>query len=424
MASRLPALREKEMPEMNRITFSNCIVVFLIFLLLPLFALPANDWGLQLDQGADVHNSPGGNNFSYSGTVIPWLSAPAGPAKAYLSGAFTAEFVNGSFSPIPELLRTEASFPLGEGGEIKAGRMIYNDPAGLVANGLFDGAAFSLDSGLGAFRAGIWYAGLLYKKNAKIAMTDGETDSYDAPLDYSDSARFAATYFAPRRLLFALDWDNAGLSESLRLKAGFVGQADLSGGGELYHSQYLAAKAGILVNDFAFDAGACFELAEIVSGASSQSKAALAGELGAGWLPPTSIKDRLTLTARLSSGSDGALTAFAPITAEEQGGVLKAKLSGLSAIRLDYAARPRESLLFSLASTYFFLSDGVTYKDLPPGSAGRVLGNEFSGSLSWSPFSDLRFNLGGGAFLPSWGNADGAGETRWRVELNAVLTIF
>jgi hypothetical protein len=276
--------------------------------------------------------------------------------------------------------------------------MIYEDPSGLAAGGLFDGAAFSLDSGLGAFAAGAWYTGLLYKKNAKIVMTDDDGEAYDD----------AGAYFASRRLLFAVGWDNAGISETLRLKLGFVGQADLSGGA--YHSQYLAGKAALPVKGFVFEAAGCVELAE--------GAGALAGELVAGWLPPTLMKDRLALTARVSSGDAGALGAFIPVTAEEQGDVLRARLSGLSLVRLDYVARPHETLLFSAACAYFFTSDAGAYRGMPAGG-GPALGGEFSGRLSWAPFSDLRLGLGCGAFLPSRG-----GETLWRVELNAALTVF
>ena len=396
-------------------------VVFLALILLPALALPANDWGIQLDTSADVYNSADENYFSCSGTLIPWFSAPVGTAHLYLSGGFTAEYIYKTFNPIPELLRTELSFPVGSDGKIKAGRMLYDDPLGIIANGLFDGAAFSLDSAAGIFNAGIWYTGLLYKKNTKIAMTDGDLASYEKKLDYKD---FAATYFAPRRLVFALDWGNPDLSELLRLKFAFIGQCDLSGREDVYHSQYLAAKAAIPVKSFAFDMAGCLELAE--KGASGQCQAALAGELGIGWIPPTSIKDRLTLTVRLSSGKsdNGALGAFIPVTTEEQDDILKANFSGLSMIRLSYTARPHESFLFGLASSYFILSDSETYKGLPAGRDGRGLGNEFSGRLSWSPVSDLRLSLGGGVFLPSWGNADRGGKALWRVEVNAALVIF
>ena len=400
---------------------------FLILLLLPAFSLSAFDWGLQLNQtaefeGVSSEDFRAADDFQYSGTLIPWVSAPLDSPKGghlYLSGGITAEYTDKTWYFMPELLRTELTLRAGENGELKLGRIQYTDPLGFVVNGLFDGASFSQNTKIGALGAGVWYTGLLYKKSAYITMTDDELVSYYEGLDYSD---FGNTYFAPRRLLFALDWDNPYVAQMLRLKAALIGQFDLSGSKDLYHSQYLSLKASVPVSSFVFDLGGCLELAE----SSDETKISLAGEFGIGWMLPTPIRDRLMLTGRLSSGTveDSSLAAFVPITTVSQGDVLQAKLSGLSMIRLDYAARLHESFSFIIASSYFILSDLGTYKGLPAGRDGHFLGNEFSGRIIWSPFSDLRFNLGGGVFLPSMGNTESPDGFLWRVEMSAILTIF
>ena len=404
------------------------------------FPVLCYDWGLQLNQAFGIEGVPDeSNDILYSGTLIPWFSMPLGSSennagKLYLSAGMTVLYTNEYDDKttffIPELLRTELTWRFTAGNELTVGRMLYTDPLGFIASGLFDGARFSTVLKDNTFGAGIWYTGLLYKKNANITMTGEELISYHEELDY---AEVQDTYFAPRRLVAALDWENPYLAPWLRLKASLIGQFDLNDSDELCHSQYLAVKASVPVQNFMFDLGGCFELAEIVTDSTNKTKFSMAGELGAGWALPTSIKDQLKLTGRFSTGgdvtdNDSTLAAFIPITTEDHGDVLKAKLSGLSMIRLDYTARLHETFSFNLASSYFILSDLETYKGFPRDSSaemdGRLLGNEFSGRLIWSPFSDLQIGFGGGVFLPSMGNASGQNGALWRIELNAALAIF
>jgi hypothetical protein len=401
------------------------LLVFILLLLLPAFSLSAFDFGLLLDQtfGAEGVGGDTADGFGYSGTLIPWLSMPLDSlhkgTRLYLSAGLTEEYADKNANFIPELLRAELTFPVGAGMEIKAGRMQYADPLGFIAAGLFDGARFSLNAAnKGTFGAGAWYTGLLSKKSARITMTEKERISYNAGLDYSD---FAGTYFAPGRFLFALDWDNPYLTEWLRLKTALIGQFDLSGD-EKFNSQYFAVKAAVPVNSFVFNLGGCIEFAQALD----QNNVSLVGELSVAWMPPTPIKDRLMLTGQFSSGTleDIPLTAFVPVTTANQGYILKANISGLSTICLDYTARLHESLSLFVASTYFILNDPVTYRGLPGGKNGPPLGNEFYGRLIWSPFSDLQLNLGGGVFLPSMGKADKTAGNIWLVELNAVIAIF
>jgi len=415
---------------MKTLTFSHVPVLglrllFSALMLLPSLCLYAFDFGLLADQTVGVEGGSTVNSADYSGTLVPWLSTSLGSlpntARLYVSAGLTVETTKEGLHFIPELLRTELTCPIGTGMEIKAGRMQYTDPPGFVATGLFDGARFSFTgANSGTFGAGVWYTGLLYKKNAQITMTEKELAAYSAEPDYDD---FTKTYFAPSRLLFALDWENSYPAQQLKLKAALMGQFDL-GGSDTFHSQYLAFKAGIPVKSFVFNAGVCLELAEISVQNSSEKKISWAGELGIEWILPTPIKDKLALIARFSGGTSGSLNAFVPVTAGNQGYILKAGFSGVSTICLDYTARLDENFSISFTDTYFILSDLDTYQGLPSGRAGFALGNEFYGRLIWSPLSDLRLNLGGGAFLPSMGNADSAGKAIWRVELNAVLAIF
>ena len=421
----------KQTPQ--KLIFSAALI---FLLLLPVVSANAIDWGLQLNQTLFAAGSPGGSSdIQYSGTLIPWFSTPLGspdkwtkgaiPGKLYLSAGMTilatSEYADKTLFFIPELLRTELTWRMKAGHELRFGRMIYTDPIGFIANGLFDGAGISFALKNNILRAGIWYTGLLYKRNAGITMKDDDLFSYSEELNYRN---FSGTYFAPRRLIMAIDWENPYLVSWLRLKASFLCQFDF-GGGDKYHSQYLAAKAVIPFKSFLFDFGGCFAMAQN----SGVNKIMLAGELGAAWMLPTRLRDQLKLTGKFTSGNhSGALAAFVPITTEPQGDILQAKLSGLSVIRLEYTARPHDKISFNVASSYFILGDLNTYKGYPQNSSGqmdgRLLGNEFSGRLVWSPFSDLQINLGGGIFLPSMGNASGNKNPLLSVDLNVALAIF
>ena len=397
-------------------------ILFTLLLLLPVISLSAFDWGLMLNQELSLEATEGESiidGLYYTRTLAPWFSLPVGEAgNFYLSAGATVDYAYETAVMVPELFRTDIRFRFGESMVLRAGRMNYVDALGFIAGGLFDGAQFSLDALGGTVSAGLWYTGLLYKKTAHITMTADEALSYSENLDYSN---FTDTYFAPRRLLFALDWSNPNITEWLRLKACLIGQFDLSGNEYLFHSQYLAVKAVIPYKNFVFDLGGCFELSE----ADGKTGVSFAGELGAAWSPPLSIENQLALLFRFSSGKvNDSLTAFVPVTTEFHGDVLRVKLSGISMIRLDYTARLNEQFLLNVASSYFVLSDLVTYQGLPTGKEGNFLGNEFYGRVIWAPVSDLRLNVGGGVFLPSLGNADSGGKVLWRVDIGVALVIF
>jgi len=396
-----------------------CVLYFVLF---PAFFLSAADWGTMLEGTAAREIT---DDLQYSGSLVPWVSVPFLGAEGtelrgglYFSAGITAEYKKDTWTFIPELLRTELSFRW-DGGEIKAGRMYYTDPLGFVAQGLFDGAHLVLNLGGGSLGIGAWYTGLLYKKNANITMTGPELESYNtdpANNDFPDTyfGDFWDSYFAPRRLLAALDWEHPALGEWVRLKASLIGQMDLSGSENLYHSQYLTFKIGVPVSRFTFELGGCFELAE----AADSYQIAYAGELGIAWMPPLSIPNRLMLLGRYAGGKvDDTITAFVPITTESQGDVLKAKFSGLSMIRLEYMARFHRSFSIGFRNSYFILNDLGTYQGLPLGREGHFLGNEVYGFLTWNPFSDLQFRGGGGVFLPFLGDADPNGDILWRAEL-------
>ena len=390
----------------------------MVSIMLPCFSLWAADLGILLDQNAGHGGSGSSGDFDYSGTIIPRFTAFLGNGGSlFVSAGLKAEYQNETWTIAPELLRTDLAWRFGS-GEFRAGRMLYSDPLGYIAEGLFDGAGLSLDTAAGTISAGAWYTGLLYKKRAYIAMTDRETESYNSKLDYSD---FTNSYFAPKRILSALGWEHPGLAELFRVKLSLLGQFDLERENSL-HSQYLAGKITLPAGAFVFDLGGCLELAE----ADDDPEIAFTGELGIAWIPPASFESRLSLLGRYSSGmaEDSKLRSFLPLTTVTQGDILKAKLSGLSLISLDYLARLDEPLSLDIRSSYFIRSDWMSYTGLGNNADGYFLGNEFFGRLLWSPASDLQLSLGGGVFLPSLGDVAPKADPLWRVELGPVMSLY
>jgi len=396
------------------------LILLIGFFLIPAKIASAADVGLIVSQEASYEIYEPDNRVLYKGTIMPWFSTPLGKTgRLYLSLGMTADYENEEWSFIPELMETEIKYRLGENSEIRAGRIFYEDPLAFIAMGLFDGVRYSTDIGTaGRLNIGAFYTGFLFKKSAYITITEDELDLYNEVLDYSN---FYESYFAPRRLVAALDWEQWSLSELLRIQISLIGQFDLSGSAKLYHSQYLTGKIVIPVKAFVFELGGIAGLAENAQ----NYQVFFAGELGIAWNLPTPIHDKLSVTGRFSGGTiNNTLSAFVPITTIPQGYILKAKLSGLSMIQAEYTARLHQSFSLQFFSSYFITSDMGTYDGIPDGRNGYFLGNEFYGQAVWSPFSDLQIKLGGGVFLPSLGDADKNGKAFWQIDLSAVVALF
>jgi hypothetical protein len=397
-------------------------ILFCSFFLALCSFVSALDFGMFLNQNAGYGGAGSDAAFDYSISLAPRVSGLIGQTGDFIiSAGFEADYSGhpdrSGWGFVPELLRTELAFRGGDWA-FEIGRMYNSAPLGFVAEGLFDGVKAAYNSGAGTFSAGAWYSGLLYKKRAKIEMTAEETEANEAPLDYGG---MAGTYFAPRRFLASLAWEHLGWP--VKAGAAVMGQFDFFGEKPL-NSQYAVFKLALPVNAFSFDLGGCFELIEN----GGKTKAAFAAEAGASYTFPTSIKNRLLFLARYSSGDRDGLAAFLPLTAESQGNILTTKPSGLSTLALDYAIRLHPDLSAGITSTYFIRSDLQTYNGYPlpsdESSNKYFLGNEFFAKVLWSPASDLQINLGGGLFMPSLGNAAPNAANFWRVELNAVFSLF
>ena len=375
-------------------------LLFIICYLIFVPCLWAFDVGLTLDQNAYYS---GDNTIGYKGLLIPRLSGLMGDiGEFYFSAGIN--YQNNPWSNVPELLRTELFWSQG-GMELSLGRISYSDPLGFIASGLFDGERFSYHTDDGTFGFGAWYTGFIYKKRINIEMTKGDKESNDTALDYDN---LIGSYFAPRRILAAIDWEHQGLAERAYARFSLLGQFDLTGA-QLY-SQYIIGKMIVPFKIFAISFGGCLEFMENPKG----KNIAYAAELGT---TLRTASQGLSLLARYSSAKSDSIAAFLPVTTNAQGQILKAKLSGLSMASLDYTARLHRSFTISLTPSYFFLSD---FKK----SSGNLLGAEIFGALYWSPLPDVSVNLGSGVFLPRLGNNKPYGNNLWRVEINLVLSLL
>ena len=393
----------------------------LLFFLIPFCAglAAAFDFGVVLDQTVGAGGIDDETDVDYSGSLIPWFSSPLGDlGDVFISAGLTAGYEHEEGSFVPELLRAEFSLRFNRALRLRMGRLSYADPLNFVVDGLFDGAQVSYNTMMGTFNAAFLYSGLLYKKTTRIIMT-GE----DA-LSYYDNDVYAGS----RRLLITAGWEHPALMELMRLSAVFTGQFDLNDRDTAYNSEYLTLKASIPHKRFVFELGGAVQWEQYAD----ETGIAFAGEIGASWEPPAPFQSQIAFNGRFASGrpESGPIVAFVPVTIMDHGDVLKAGLSGLSALKLDYTARIVRELSINLAMTYFVRSDKGTYMGYPAGFSaegdndGFSLGGELFGRVMWSPVSDLRLNAGGGVFLPGMGDIAPDAEPMWRMELNLILSLY
>lgn len=388
--------------------------------LLALLFLPASLWaadfglvaGMQGGLGNSIDNDD--SRFDFKMDLWPRYSALIGDnAEFSISAGFTINADDDVFF-VPELLLTEFSMLFGASG-IRLGRINYSDPLTYVAEGIFDGAQFFYNSQTGNFNIGVWYTGLLYKKNAYITMTNDDEANFHVPLDFDN---FSDTYFASRRMIAALGWEHPSISELLHLKTAFIAQVDLNDVDEKYNSQYVILKAAVPVNNF---------LIELGGGLEFSSGIGFAGEIGLFWLFPSVYNSRLSFTGKIAGGKADDIEAFNPITTKSYGSIFKHRMSGISVFALNYSSRFNQTTSGSFNASYFVRNDLGTFNGYPisaDSGDGYFLGPEIFAGFAWNPFSDLQFNVGGGAFIPSLGDTAPDAKVLWRTELSVTLAIF
>jgi hypothetical protein len=396
----------------------------LLALAAPLMAV---DFGLFLNQGLSLDDILNGNmnRVSYFASLTPWFSAMLmEDGDLYLSASIGPRYENKELAIMPELLRSEIVVRSSGGGELRFGRMAYTDPLGLIAGGLFDGLQLSQDIGAGTLSAGGWYTGLQYKGSANITVSPRDMASFDIIYDSNNMD----TYFAPRRFLGAVNYEHQAIAEVVQLRLAALGQFDMNDQEDEYHSEYLVGRVTLPYRDLLlFDAGAAFELQQTPD---KDHMLSMAAELGAAWMLPTVIDDRLSLVGRFGSGrvEDTPLASFMPLTTVTQGRILKAKLSGLAHIRGGYTARLHETFSVDLAASYFMRTAKGAGEGWPiTGNAKNdkyALGAEGYTAFVWNPVSDIQMSFGGGVFLPQLGDVAPKEHTRFSFELGMTMALY
>jgi len=421
------------------------VKLFLILLLILPVSLSAADFGLVLNANGGCENSlTEDNTLTYKMDILPRFSTLIGDNGEFiLSAGFSVGKDDESFY-IPELLRTEFSIRFGNSG-ISVGRVNFSDPLSFVASGLFDGVKYYYNTGAGNFYAGVWYTGNTYKERARVIMTEDDKSAFYKPFEYGD---FLGTYFASRRVISSVGWEHPSIGEFLQLNTAYVGQTDLNDADTQYYSQYLIIKAGIPINNLFMEFGGSIEFSQTIANekkidkeliserwthsknftaGESKFNMAFAGDIGLFLLFPSKFNSRLLFKGTILGGNvNDTIGAFIPITAKEYGYVLRTPLTGLSVFSLDYSSKFSDSFGCSLTTSYFVCNDLGTFSGYPiaEDSEGYFLGPEASARITWSPASDLQFNLGGGAFFPSLGNAGSGEKLLWRVDLTVILLIL
>jgi len=404
-------------------------IFLILFLTLPV-SLSAYDFGLVISADGGYGNTLSEDNtLSYKIDIWPRFSTLVGGNGELIVSAVLSVGNEYGFQYIPELLHTEFNIRFGNSG-IRAGRINYSDPLSLIANGLFDGVQYYHNSGVGTLRLGAWYTGLLYKKRANIIMNEADESGFFKPFDYGD---FSNTYFASKRLFASVGWEHPSLGEFLHLNTAIIAQADLNGADTSYNNEYVVFKAGIPIKNFLMEFGGSVEFAQVSfknnnsNNDNNNSYISFAGEAGLFLLFPSQFSSRLSLKGTIAGGKkDDDSNAFTPITSGEYGYILRTRIAGLSIFSLNYLSRFNRFFSGSFTASYFVRNDLGTFYGYPVtvSSDGYFLGPEASAQITWSPASDLQFNLGGGAFFPSLGNAAAEEKVKWRVDLTVTMLIL
>jgi hypothetical protein len=187
---------------------AHCCVIALYGILLSGIPAFAADFGIILGTESAHHDNLKTEGSSLNATASPWVSAVLGETSdLYVSGKMTFILYGENEEPPEsyffELERTEMNLRPAPGIFLTLGRQRFEDGAGLVASGLFDGAAGSVKLGMSRFSLGAYYTGLLYKETAQIIMTGGDLERYGKSFD----SEGLAGYFAFRRALLAMTID-------------------------------------------------------------------------------------------------------------------------------------------------------------------------------------------------------------------------
>ncbi|MDR3247452.1 MAG: hypothetical protein LBT39_01585 [Treponema sp.] len=413
------------MTALNKKTVLLATIVFL-HLARAAFAL---DFGLTLNQAGEATNVAQDNTetqFIYSGSYQPWLAVELSETlRLHLSARVGMDYKDkvwqyGDAAILPELERFSLSWRPAPAYTLEAGRVQFQDPLGIIAKGLFDGATGSAVLGDYRLTGGLFYTGLLYKESAKVVLSPADYENYVQPMGKFDS------YFASRRMLFALGAEFPGITETTALALQGLFQFDVNENPTV-HTQYLTAQYTVFQTNTLTLTGT--GVAGLLENNRKETLAHFALAGGAEWEVPGPLQDLAEAEIRWSSGAeDGGsshIAPFTPVTVISQGEVFTPALSALSVFSLKYTLRLRPNFISSLKGNYFTRNDsktiaGATYKP----SDARFLGGELFASFIWAPATDCMVALGLGAFFPGMGNVfDADAPVLWKCAAGVTLSL-
>jgi hypothetical protein len=384
----------------------------------------AADFGLVLGTEGEYADNLNPDGFSLTSTASPLFSAVfTETLNLYVSGKMTFEYEEKAEPPqsyVFEPERTELNLHPASALYLGLGRQRFGDPAGLIASGLFDGAAGSLNLGLCRLSLGAYYTGLLYKETANILLTPGDRERYEKPLDSSG----LEGYFASRRVLLALTAEFPDLTSRTSLSAQALAQFDLNGDTENLNTQYLELRvAAEPLDPLHLSLGGIGELLQ----AQDELWGSMAAFTGADWELPGTVTDMLSAEFLWTSGRNGEhIQAFTPVSGRNAGRIFDGGTGALIKAALSYRLRPLNSVSLEAGTAYFIRTDLETLGDseLDEDSDSRLLGGELYGSLLWAPDPAFRFNAGGGAFFPKWGEAYREdAPVKWKVNMGVIVSL-
>jgi hypothetical protein len=382
------------------------------------------DFGLTLGTEGAYNDNLKTEGFSVTATASPWVSAVLTETiNLYASGKLTFAYEEKDDPPSRiffEVERTEMNLRPVPGIFLTLGRQRFEDSAGLVASGLFDGASGSMKLGISRLSLGAYYTGLLYKETAKIIMTGGDLARYGKSFD----SEGLDGYFASRRGLLALTGEFPDLTSRTSLEAQVLAQFDLNGDSDSLHTQYLELCFTVEPADpLHLTLGGLGELAQ----GQDEVQGSMAVFAGADWELPSPLTDLLSAEVLWTSGRGGEnLMAFTPVSGKNAGKVFDWGISALAKIGLSYRVRPMTSFSLETGAAYFIRTDLETQgdPDLNDASSSRLLGGELYGALVWAPDPALRFNGGLGAFFPGLGGAYREGAAvKWKMNLGLLVSL-
>ena len=426
------------------------------------------NFGIIFDQYAAGYRFPleeQDNTFEYRAGITPRVSFLLGDIGTFHTAlGLTVGYDGDAFYRVPELLRTDWFLRFGGLG-LRAGRFHYSDPLGFVANSLFDGIQVTHGSPAGRFGFGVWYTGALYKRSANIIMLERDQQIYDTPIV---KGNFFRTYFAPPRLLASVDWEHPSIGDFLQISTALTFQYDRARidfsnidtsnidlatleENNLYHSLYYTLKVGVPVNNFLFTAGGVFETfltfdenalvrfsgtnmasmrtSRLISTMLSFLDVAVAAELGVYYTIPSNLSSVISFTGRYATGNgSGPFGKYTPVTTRWYGEIFQSTMGGFTVLELSYSVRFLNSLGASLTGSYFIRNDltasAGNIVSGTPESEKKLIGGEVIARFIFSPFSDVQYNLGIGAFIPALGNTWSNSKSIWRVDLSTVFGLY